>query len=108
MSKAAWDKKKGDQIMQQVQWNCCSLTNVNAYTQYRLGSRNGQNGQMSLQVDYDAIRLVFRNIKNQFAGKKLAHPKIGAGLASGDWDIIARIIDEELNAEDHTVAIYQP
>jgi transcription antitermination factor NusA-like protein len=33
---------------------------------------------------------------------------IGAGLAGGDWNIIERIIQEELNGEDVTVVKYVP
>jgi hypothetical protein len=32
---------------------------------------------------------------------------IGAGLAKGDWSIIASIIEEELADEDHTLVEYQ-
>ena len=60
-----------------------SLTIVNAYTQYRLGSRNRHNGQMmTVQVDYDAVRLAFRNIKQQFSGQEIG--------ISQDWSRIGR------------------
>ena len=67
---------------------------VNAYTQYRF-SWKGKD------VDYEAIRNAFREIKKQFSGLKIAYPAIGAGLAGGDWEIIAEIIEEELLGEDH-------
>ena len=54
-------------------------------------------------ADYDAIRAVLRHIKDNFSGKKIGYPKIGAGLAGGDWDVIAKIIDQELDGEDHTL-----
>jgi O-acetyl-ADP-ribose deacetylase (regulator of RNase III) len=38
-----------------------------------------------------------------FAGKRIGYPKIGAGLAGGDWSIIEEIIDRELEGEDHTL-----
>jgi hypothetical protein len=41
-------------------------------------------------------------------GQTLAYPKIGAGLAKGDWSIIASIIEEELAGEDHTLVEYEP
>lgn len=59
-------------------------------------------------ADYDAIRLAMRRIKTQFSGRRIAYPKIGAGLARGDWARIARIIDEELAGETHTLVLYQP
>ncbi len=42
-------------------------------------------------------------VKTRFAGRRIGYPKIGAGLAKGDWDIIAQIIDAELADEDHTL-----
>jgi O-acetyl-ADP-ribose deacetylase (regulator of RNase III) len=63
-------------------------------------------------VDYNAIRECFKKIKSRltFSGYgekyKIAYPKIGAGLGGGDWDIISKIIDEELEGLDHTLVIY--
>lgn len=73
---------------------------VNAYTQFYYGGgvRN---------ADYDAIRKVFGGVKIAFSGSRIAYPKIGAGLAGGDWNIISAIIDEELDGEDHTLVIYE-
>ncbi|KAG7346692.1 Zn peptidase [Nitzschia inconspicua] len=88
------------------------LTVVNAYTQYgwKPTIRTNRRGQRVhvMPVNYDAIRLAFRNIKQEFSGRRLGYPKIGAGLAGGNWDIIAMIIDEELRGEDHTLVVYQP
>ena len=72
---------------------------VNGYTQLFPGT--------GLQVSYDAVREVFRLIKKGWHGQKIGYPKIGAGLAGGDWDIISKIIDEELNGEDHTLVIFK-
>ena len=69
---------------------------VNAYTQYKYG--NDQR-----HCDYDAIRSCMKKIKKTFSGKKIGMPKIGAGLAQGDWDIISKIIEQELENEDITV-----
>lgn len=72
---------------------------VNAYTQYDfLGPQPN--------VDYAAIRSVFRAIKQNFSGIRIGYPQIGAGLARGDWTLISGIIDEELAGEDHTVVIF--
>ena len=72
-----------------------ALVIVNAYTQYqwRGGGR---------KADYDAIRRVFRLVKQDYTGKRIGYPAIGAGLAGGDWSIIAAIIEEELAEEEHT------
>ena len=69
---------------------------VNAYTQYDY-KPPGPN------VDYDAIRAAMGEIKRQFAGRRIGYPRIGAGLAGGDWQRIAAIIDEELAGEDYTL-----
>lgn len=58
-------------------------------------------------INLDAIRYAFREIKRLFTGKRIAYPKIGAGLGKGDWKEIEPIIDEELQGEDHTLVIYE-
>ena len=78
-----------------------SFTVVNAYTQYHYRPP-GPN------VDYDAIRAAIREVKRRFGGKRIGYPRIGAGLAGGDWPRIAQIIDEELAGEDHTVVEFEP
>lgn len=69
---------------------------VNAYTQfdYRPPGPN---------VDYDAMRVAMREVKRRFAGKRIGYPRIGAGLAGGEWFRIAAIIDQELAGENHTL-----
>lgn len=63
---------------------------INAYTQYDY--RKTYDGS-DINVDYDAIKSVFSSLNKDFADKKLGIPKIGAGLAGGDWDKIAEIIN---------------
>lgn len=75
------------------------LTVVNGYTQFNWRGRG-------MKADYDAIRAVMAQVKEQFGGRRIGYPKIGAGLAKGDWDTIAAIIDEELDGEDHTLVEY--
>jgi len=59
------------------------ITIVNAYTQYNPYP----------PVDYDAIKKVMNQISIDFKGKTICMPKIGAGLAGGDWQKISGIID---------------
>ena len=73
---------------------------VNGYTQY-----NWQG--YGVKADYVAIRQVFKAIKNNFSGLRIAYPALGAGLAGGDWAIIAQIIEEELAGENHTFIEYK-
>ena len=72
---------------------------VNAYTQYRYNDRG-------ILADYKAIALCMKAIKLNFSGKSIGYPKIGAGLAKGDWQTIAKIIDRELAGENHTLVEY--
>lgn len=77
------------------------ITVINAYTQYHYRGRDGK-------ADYKAIKKVFRKIKTGFSGKRIGYPKIGAGLAKGDWAIISEIIIKELKGEDHILVEYVP
>lgn len=74
---------------------------VNAYTQFDYRGRGAK-------ADYDAIRSCMKWIKENFEGKRIGLPKIGAGLAGGDWEKISQIIDEELAGEDVTLVEYKP
>jgi O-acetyl-ADP-ribose deacetylase (regulator of RNase III) len=47
-------------------------------------------------------------LKKDFSGKRIGLPQIGAGLAGGDWNIISKIIEDELKGEDVTIVIYEP
>lgn len=77
---------------------------VNLYGQYDYTGR--RSGQMDL--DYDALRSALREMKIQFSGLLFGLPKIGAGLAGGDWDVIEAIIEEELEGERVIVVNYVP
>ena len=67
---------------------------VNGYTQEHWRGAN-------VKADYVAIREVLRAVKLRFSGKRIAYPKIGAGLAGGDWKVISEIIEDELAGEEH-------
>ena len=75
---------------------------INAYTQYdyRITS------QKSINVDYEAIRKVFTRINKDFKGLHIGIPRIGAGLAGGDWDKIKTIINEVTPDIDITLVNY--
>ncbi|MER8801482.1 MULTISPECIES: macro domain-containing protein [unclassified Mesorhizobium] len=74
---------------------------VNGYTQFHWQGKG-------VKADYQAIRKVMQAVKGKFAGKRIGYPKIGAGLAGGDWETIASIINDELAGEDHTLVEYAP
>jgi O-acetyl-ADP-ribose deacetylase (regulator of RNase III) len=69
---------------------------VNGYTQYNYGRTPG------VYANYKAIRSVFKEVKQHFGHLRIAYPKIGCGLANGDWNIVSKIIEEELGNCDHT------
>jgi O-acetyl-ADP-ribose deacetylase (regulator of RNase III) len=77
------------------------FTIVNAYSQFHWRGDG-------VLADYEAIRSAFALVKQQFAGKRIGYPKIGAGLAKGDWSVIAGIVDEALRGEDHTLVEFVP
>jgi len=77
------------------------LAVVNSYTQYHYGS-NHPDGKRK-PVDYDAITLCMRKINHIFKGKSFGLPKIGCGLARGDWNTVQQIIRQELIDMDVTV-----
>lgn len=84
-----------------VQRDNHEITIVNGYTQFHWKGSG-------ILVDYDAIRAVMKSTKIEFSGNRIGYPKIGAGLAGGDWERIAPIIDEELLGENHTLVEYAP
>lgn len=78
-----------------------SLVVVNAYTQFDFKGKG-------IQADYAAIRRAMLAIARDFATRRIGYPKIGAGLAGGDWSIISAIIDEEFDGLDHTCVEFSP
>lgn len=78
-----------------------TLTIINAYTQYKYGGKKDH-------ADYGSIETAFRTIKSDFSGRRIGYPKIGAGLAGGDWPKIKEVISRALEDENHTVVHYAP
>lgn len=70
----------------------------NAYTQYNYGKYHQS-------FEYWALRSCFAMINRlvPYPELRIGYPKIGAGLAKGDWSIISEIIDQELDGRDHTL-----
>lgn len=92
--------KLGTISFARVQRERHSLWVVNAYTQLHYRGPG-------VRVDYDAVRSAMHLVKQQFAGKRIGYPRLGAGLARGDWSRIAGIIEEELEGEDHALVEYE-
>lgn len=98
-TKSGSKEKLGTYSLAEVMRKNHKIEIINAYIQF------SSSGAGTL-VNYDALREVFIKIKSDFSGKRIGYPKIGAGLAKGDWQVISKIIDEELSGEDHTLVEY--
>ena len=95
LTTVAGDKNKlGYYSAAEVQVNGKPLIILNGYTQFEWRGPGRK-------ADYEAIRQVFRRIKQTYTGKRIGYPAIGAGLAGGEWAVIAAIIEEELAGENH-------
>jgi O-acetyl-ADP-ribose deacetylase (regulator of RNase III) len=92
-------EKLGAYSLAHFKKNGNNLTVINGYTQYDFSGQG-------VLVDYAAVRKLFAALKTDFPGKRIGYPKIGAGLAKGDWEVISWIINEELEGEDHTLVEY--
>ena len=89
-------EKLGTYSQARIKRNGNIFTIVNGYTQYNFS------GQGPL-ADYGAIQKLFSMIKKDFSNQRIGYPKIGAGLAKGDWEVISDIINKELDGEDHSL-----
>jgi len=87
-------EKLGTYSLARVQREGHKLTIVNGYTQYDFSGH----GKLA---DYKAIQNLFSRVKKDFFNQRIGYPKIGAGLAKGDWEVISDIINQELSGEDH-------
>lgn len=84
---------------------------VNAYTQYHwIKKLNNEpkvkNGRGYILANYTAIESALNLIAKNYQGKKIGLPKIGAGWANGDWNIIEDIIKRTLIDKGFDVTIY--
>lgn len=82
---------------------------VNGYTQFQPGPPLDASIFDSEQRRLLALERVFRQaafVAYQFFRKpRIGYPKIGAGLAGGDWNKIAPIIDQELDGMNHALVV---
>ena len=76
---------------------------VNAYTQYDWKPQ--LSGKPN--ADVPAISRVFKSIAETFPNARIGFPKIGAGLARGDWGEILPAIEDALEDSDYTYIEYQ-
>lgn len=81
--------------------NIPNLTIVNCYTQEKYGR------DITVYADYNAIERAMIEVKSQFLGKKIGMPKIGSGLARGDWSVILPIIEKVFCDPEDDVTIVE-
>lgn len=75
------------------------LTVINCYTQFRYGK--------GVHLDYEALTLCLRKINHIYKGLTIGLPKIGAGLAGGDWNKIKTIIQTELKDMSSVIIVHK-
>ena len=93
----AWDSSKigGLSIAKVKVKNNKRLVIVNAYTQL-LADGN---------VNFHALRDVMKQVQQNFYGRRIGYPSRfrSSGSRGNEWDLIKKIIVEELIGEDHTL-----
>lgn len=73
---------------------------INAYTQYSFGTEK-------THADYKSIEEVMIKINNHFKEPlTISMPKIGCGLAGGNWNIVEKIIEKVFDNREIFVYIY--
>lgn len=85
---------------------------INAITQRYYRGHQMASSNVQQFVDYVAIASCFHDIlriKQEFSyiSPTLHFPKIGAGLANGNWDIIVRLIEYNLRSMNKTLWILE-
>lgn len=80
----------------------------NLYGQYNYGyDANGYTDYEALRKALEAMRDDIQSaVDYESAYADIGFPKIGAGLGGGDWDTIARIIEEVFETGGFNVTIY--
>jgi len=74
---------------QHFYYNNKNIIVINLYSQYNFGTN-------IINVDYDAIYRGTKLIAQNYLNTTFALPRIGCGLARGDWNIIKEIIISNL------------
>lgn len=71
---------------------------INLYSQFHYGFGK-------VNADIEAIKKGFELINKEYPNTKLCIPRIGAGLAKGNWDVISKTINEVTPDLDITVYV---
>jgi len=85
------------------------ITIVNAYTQFDIFSHKWRSqfdkSVPKIPFDYEAFAKVLLRIAIDFTDKTIGFPKIGAGLAHGDWGLIEQMIKDVFPTKE--VKVYE-
>lgn len=81
------------------------ITIVNAYTQFSIFKKDLRFIKYNKEdlFEYKHFENILIGMREEFVGKTIGLPKIGAGLARGNWDKIEKIINKVFNEEDINV-----
>lgn len=74
---------------------------VNCYTQY-------QYGRNRMHLDYVALEACLRYLAKRYNGQRIGLPRIGTGLAGGNWDFVEKILFNELVPFAHVTIVTLP
>lgn len=69
---------------------------VNMYTQYKPGK----------DLSYKALLNTLQELNRVFANQHIGLPQIGCGIAGGDWEVVSKLIRNNLKDCKVTIVIY--
>lgn len=83
------------------------ITVVNAYTQFSIFKNDFRYGNYAKKdlFEYAHFKTILERMKSEFEEKTIALPKIGAGLAHGNWTRIEKIINETFPGKEIKVYV---
>jgi O-acetyl-ADP-ribose deacetylase (regulator of RNase III) len=73
-----------------------SVIVANLYTQYHWGLASAEDAEPkdTRETRYKAIASALEKLRVLAAGRPTGLPRIGAGLAGGEWEVISKIIED--------------
>jgi O-acetyl-ADP-ribose deacetylase (regulator of RNase III) len=91
---------------------CCGVFVGNPKVIFNMAAQEDYGrSQNTLRTNYEALRKCFGTaftFMDKFYLRTLSIPRIGCGLAGGDWNIVENLIKEELEPYGITVTVWTP
>lgn len=102
--------KLGDFTKSDIQRLGFRIIGVNIYGQYNYGPKefSAKDEAETRKIRYAAIREALTKVHAAYGDVKYLMPRIGAGLAGGDWKVIEGIINEVMPNASVTVSTFIP